>query len=74
MTLTKEQIDVATAEALKYRHVWENCETYGHKHHDVDLWNRVGKSIDTTMEWSCDRSVIVLGCGDGALVKLLDDL
>lgn len=66
MNLTHEQKQIADLEAIKYKHVWENCETYGDKHHDVDLFKRIDPHYIGPEE-----SVIVLGCGDGSLVDIL---
>jgi len=67
MNLTHEQQAVAKAEIIKYRYVWEHCENYGVKHHDLDLWERVGIEYD----FASESNIIVLGCGDGSLVKYL---
>ena len=63
-----DQRMTAQAEAIKYKYVWENCETYGDKHHDVDLWLRNLEYLDPFP----NASILVLGCGDGSLVHLLD--
>ena len=80
MNLTPEQQAIAKDEIKKYEYVWENCNTYGDKHHDLDLFNRLNKldGINTNEMIECipevNASVIVLGCGDGALVRHLDYL
>lgn len=67
MNLSPEQQAIALAEIEKYKYVWENCETYNDKHHDVDLWERLKVKCAPRFI----RNVIVLGCGDGSLVRLL---
>lgn len=69
MNLTHEQQAIAEAEKIKYRYVWEHCEIYGDKHHDIDLWNRMKD------DYGLDKKaeIMVLGCGDGALVNQLYD-
>lgn len=75
--LTDLQRDVATIETKKYKHVWENCSTYGDKHHDVDLWERhkddYGFDLDPIDGAGVNTppSIVVLGCGDGSLVRSL---
>ena len=65
--LSSEQLVIAGSEALKYRHVWQNCKTYNDKHHDVDLWIR--RKLD--YPYMKGASFLVLGCGDGELVQRL---
>ncbi len=74
MNLTSEQQAIADLEVFKYKHVWENCETYNDKHHDLDLVKRINwreQGIDFPLSGG---SVIALGCGDGSLVRHLDYL
>ena len=70
LELTAEQRAIADAEYDKYKHVWENCATYGDKHHDANLWDRQGDMMGLRP----GDSVIVLGCGDGTLVEHFVDL
>jgi len=74
MNLTHEQQAVAVQEAIKYKYVWENCESYGNKHHDFDLFERLDRSCKIGCIPELYSSVIVLGCGAGSLVRYLDYL
>lgn len=74
MNLTHEQQAIADLETIKYKYVWENCDTYGDKHHDLDLFNRLDRTDRLGIIPALYTSVIVLGCGDGSLVRHLDYL
>lgn len=82
LAMSDLQQELAALEVIKYQHVWENCSTYNEKHHDRDLWERRKGDYDfeasvavrpDTADFATAQqpSVIVLGCGDGSLVRLL---
>lgn len=74
MNLSDEQQVIANLEVLKYSDVWEYCETYNDKHHDLDLFERLDRTDRIGVIPDLYSSVIVLGCGDGSLVRHLDYL
>lgn len=80
LAMSDLQQELAALEIIKYQHVWENCSTYNEKHHDRDLWERRkgdydfdDPDIDIPSDFAkaIQPSIIVLGCGDGTLVRSL---